>query len=1047
MSYRDKTTISFEGASLWMLAGGNGAGKSTVFDAMRWTLFGAHRGGRSGHEALIHRDRERLRVAFDLALGDERFRLLRTLSRTGRATWQIEKSNGGNFEKIPETDGRDGYESWLREHIGLSDETFCAAMYLAQGRGDAILSASPTQRYEMLREIVDISAFAALHERAKTRAAEWEQSAKNSERDWQNAPGASGESIEVLGEKLRELSAQITRNAARREEVLRLEPLAAQWQELQSQQEIARKSLDEMRENLRDAPQIECDFARCLELETQVPALEKYVQIRERIAENARDIQQQRALLHPTREKLARLTLALGNAQTERGEIESEQKLREVARLDALFRQGEMAPQLADARQIALYEAEIAGLEAELAAFSTDLATRIEALQLAIENAQEQKIAADILRRFMREKSAFEREIELQNAVQKEISRLETTIPTTKNEAKQSLRSLETARETQTRSLQGWSAAKTRRLDCEAALQRFEEISGQANCYFCGQILTPEHAKMEAERLQNALESTKNQEASAQTLLENQNIALESAENALQSAQNTLEKLEKELEKLRGQEQNSQLSARNARANATETLRELSADFAAFFDGNASPDWDEARVDVALNHGFPSLFDFETLQNAAQKLESWRTEGRDLQNEETARREIASRTSDRKNQLAPLRALLKSAAVTELWERETALQIRLRELVISLENGAFQVQSARDAVVVLEKSRADVQLEIARAQSQIAALQAAKNEMALAVEDSDSSILAAFSSFDDARLGAELSRLQNEFSDFNREDLRARAAALTRARAQISEGARELSRLEIALKNVPHNARQAPQTLQNEARNLQLDLESDDAERREIQLEKSELERRRNAKKELEIALLESQNAARQHKTLAELLGPHQLQRYLLREAENGILDEANAVLDRISSGTLRLELRAADDEIAGARKTAPKVLDIAVFRADDIPNSAARNAGMLPAFLSGSQRFRVAVAVALGIGRYATRGGGTRLEAVIIDEGFGSLDKIGRGEMIDELKMLGQELKRVILVSHQEEFADAFPNRYLIENDGETSTAHLMVN
>ncbi|HEX9996066.1 MAG TPA: hypothetical protein VGB45_02910, partial [Abditibacterium sp.] len=127
------------------------------------------------------------------------------------------------------------------------------------------------------------------------------------------------------------------------------------------------------------------------------------------------------------------------------------------------------------------------------------------------------------------------------------------------------------------------------------------------------------------------------------------------------------------------------------------------------------------------------------------------------------------------------------------------------------------------------------------------------------------------------------------------------------------------------------------------------------------------------------------------------------------------------------------------DDEIAGARKSAPKVLDVAVFGSDG-------TAGMLPAFLSGSQRFRVAVALALGIGRYATRGGGTRLESVIIDEGFGSLDKIGRGEMIDELKALGDDLKRVILVSHQEEFAEAFSHRYLIEKEGGVSRARLLL-
>jgi DNA repair exonuclease SbcCD ATPase subunit len=82
---------------------------------------------------------------------------------------------------------------------------------------------------------------------------------------------------------------------------------------------------------------------------------------------------------------------------------------------------------------------------------------------------------------------------------------------------------------------------------------------------------------------------------------------------------------------------------------------------------------------------------------------------------------------------------------------------------------------------------------------------------------------------------------------------------------------------------------------------------------------------------------------------------------------------------------------------------------------------------------LSGGQRFRVAVSLALGIGRYAGQGS-SRIESVIIDEGFGSLDKTGRQEMIDELHLLKDELKCIILVSHQEEIAEAFTNKYKVE-------------
>ena len=1046
MSYRDKVTISFEGASLWILAGGNGAGKSTVFDAMRWTLFGAHRGGRSGNEALIHRDRERLRVSFDVGLGDERFRLIRTLSRTSRATWQIEKSNGADLEKIPETDGRDGYENWLREHIGLSDETFCAAMYLAQGRGDAILSANPVQRYEMLREIVDISAFAALHERAKTRAFELENAAKLSERVWQFAPDAPAEEIEICGEKLRELSAQLARKSARREEILRLEPLATQWENLQIQRAERQKSLDAMRFNLQDAPQIERDFARLSELETLLPLLETYEKTRERLSQNGREAQRLRARLQLENAKCARLELEFQSAQTWCNELENAQKERENARLDALSKLGELAPQLADARQIALYEQEIAELETEIATFPADLEVRIGALEAQVEQAQNQEIAAEVLRRFAREKSRFLSARESQREAQTEIARLEIALPDAKEQLKTASRSLEMAREEQTRAVQELSATTTRRHDAQSAHARFDEVRGASNCYFCGQILTPEHAENEVTRLQTTLQKAKDDEARATETSGSQNFVSQSANEKLENAQNALRNLENKSVKARGDLQNAQVSLGQASVGAAEILTQLSADFAALFDEKPSRKWDEARVFSALSGEFPSPDDLKTLQHRAENLGLWRADLRVLSAQETARREIAVRARDRKNQLAPLRARLSEAALAELRELENELQVVLQEAIPGLKSGAVPAKKAREMVALLEKSRAATERETVGLESRIAALEAAQVEIARALDGAQHSRLIAFFALEDLALGAELSRLQSEKSRLESSDLRARAAALEQAQDQISLVEGEVLRLEWAIGDVPPDARKSPQLLQNETESLKIEVESGEEERSVLQLEKAELERRRATKAELEAAHLSAQNAARQHKTLADLLGPHQLQRYLLREAENGISDEANASLDRISGGTLRLELRADDDEIAGARKTAPKILDIAVFRADETPNSTGRTAGMLPAFLSGSQRFRVAVSLALGIGRYAMRGGSSRLEAVIIDEGFGSLDKIGRGEMIDELKSLGQELKRVILVSHQEEFADAFPNRYLIENDGATSTAKLMV-
>ena len=46
LCYKDEQEIDFDGnATLWMLAGLNGSGKSAIFDAVTYALFGYHRGG------------------------------------------------------------------------------------------------------------------------------------------------------------------------------------------------------------------------------------------------------------------------------------------------------------------------------------------------------------------------------------------------------------------------------------------------------------------------------------------------------------------------------------------------------------------------------------------------------------------------------------------------------------------------------------------------------------------------------------------------------------------------------------------------------------------------------------------------------------------------------------------------------------------------------------------------------------------------------------------------------------------------------------------
>jgi DNA repair exonuclease SbcCD ATPase subunit len=190
------------------------------------------------------------------------------------------------------------------------------------------------------------------------------------------------------------------------------------------------------------------------------------------------------------------------------------------------------------------------------------------------------------------------------------------------------------------------------------------------------------------------------------------------------------------------------------------------------------------------------------------------------------------------------------------------------------------------------------------------------------------------------------------------------------------------------------------------------------------------LESRRRERQSLMDQSLQADRDHARHAKLAELLSRDRLQGTLIRRAERQIVEQANIILDRLSDGQLFLQIRGGSEP--------ENALDLESI------NRAAGGSAIPVAFLSGSQRFRVAVSLALGIGRYAC-GQHRPIESVIIDEGFGCLDRNGRQSMIQELQHLRGFLKRIMLVSHQEEFADAFPDGYRFELvDGATRVSQF---
>ena len=231
----------------------------------------------------------------------------------------------------------------------------------------------------------------------------------------------------------------------------------------------------------------------------------------------------------------------------------------------------------------------------------------------------------------------------------------------------------------------------------------------------------------------------------------------------------------------------------------------------------------------------------------------------------------------------------------------------------------------------------------------------------------------------------------------------------------------EAERLAAEAGDFPPEVRRPFAELQALVADAEREFDRRDRALQDAQKEKLKFDGYRESRADLAKQCIEVEGQHNRYKLLAELLGRDRLQRHLVREAERQIVDYGNAVLDRLSGGQLYLKLAGSDD--GGA----DKALDLDCF------NRATGGDAIGVMFLSGSQKFRVAVSLALAIGQYASRQH-RPIDSVIIDEGFGSLDRTGRQVMIQELQNLRGQLKCILLVSHQEEFAEAFADGYRFE-------------
>ena len=170
LSYRD-ATLNFRGLHTACICGANGAGKSSLLEAITWAIWGKSRA--ATEDDVIYRGAKNVRVDFEFICNNQIYRIIRSRPR-GRSSsleFQVE-TKSGNFRSIT-AKGLKATQEEIISCLKLDYDTFTNSAYLRQGRSNEFMLRRPSDRKQILADLLKLDRYEQLASQSKDLAKEY----------------------------------------------------------------------------------------------------------------------------------------------------------------------------------------------------------------------------------------------------------------------------------------------------------------------------------------------------------------------------------------------------------------------------------------------------------------------------------------------------------------------------------------------------------------------------------------------------------------------------------------------------------------------------------------------------------------------------------------------------------------------------------------------------------------------------------------------------------------------------------------------------------
>lgn len=1051
-SYGEKTEIDFQkGGDFFLISGDTGSGKSTIFDAMMFALYGeVSTVGINKDKKKNEKLEEMLSQFVDVQKTkpyasliftayqhgqEETYTVRRTPRYTrpakrGDAKLQDEREtvellmpDGSQYPgKLSETNRK------IEEIVGLTADQFRKVVMIAQGEFMDFLRAGSKEKTELLRDLLKTDYYYQLSERLKTLAKEKNTAAKTQranmsffagravteglpEEDAQALEAAKGTVItakELQPEQVDALVDVLSGVCAR---------LQLQQGELAQQQTAAQKDRDECMKRIEAAKPL---MDRFEELESAKKALQE-------CAAQADEIEKKRGLIgkirdawaiEPKYQRMKDAQKALTDAQRELAAKQQElprlkqtaadaaalHQQMEKAQQDATAHESEVKTKVKDALKTfdALEKAEKALRQAEEADAKAN--ANAESAKKALDDFKKQE---DAWRKQEAELQGAEAAYEVckqQNQQYRDLKKSLEDLHGNQKDVQEKARQAAAAKDAYASATQKYQRAQNEYddyrlafLNAQAGLLARELAPGKP-CPVCGALEHPAPCQLTQENQQlnrEQLERRRKAADDAARAQEEKAKESESAQVKLTERQKAAEEAERKLVE----------NAKNIRENVPmATAADVEAMLQAWL-----PELQSASKSVQAK--------VDALKKVRENLDGAKEKREQLEKAAADAQETAKSTENEKTTAATALDIHKkelSGGAYRTREDAVAQRTQAKEAKQKAEAAASQAAGKERQA---QKAKTECRARIQQLDAEMPKKQADAEEFnqqyqqTMAEKSLDETQWQALTANYDAE---EPDRLQKEVSNFDQRKSKAEGQCATAQNAIAGREKPDMAKLEAASKTAESALKEVSDVLEA-AKHLHSDNTKVLKDLREGRDPLAEACKAANTAQHLSDVMAGTESGNRMN-----------LETFVQRSYMEKILRDANRRFRDMSNGQFELKLIPVED--AGEGKN--KGLDLEVL---SIVTDKMRSVNTL----SGGESFMAALSLALGMAdQIQAATAAIHLDVMFIDEGFGSLSDNARNEAVNILKEMAGKQRQIGIISHVSELKDEIENQLIVKKD-----------